>query len=261
MPVQRFQIAAKARPTSATGLWVALILLSFWGASLYVLLRGPSVSTHFIQGTEGDRLWACLVAGLGLGLRTLLHTGLFITAHDAMHGLICPQQPRWNHRLGQVALLFYALLPYHACRRSHLQHHRQPACAADPDFHDGQHTGFWAWYLRFMTRYLQGSQLWVQGLGMAVIFIGLAIAQVPLLNLLLFWILPLILSSLQLFYFGIYLPHREPAEGYGDRHHAQSSRWPWLWSFLSCYHFGYHWEHHEYPQVPWYHLPQVARNQ
>ncbi|WP_208766779.1 fatty acid desaturase [Nostoc flagelliforme] len=24
---------------------------------------------------------------------------------------------------------------------------------------------------------------------------------------------------------------------------------------MSCYHFGYHQEHHEYPDVPWWKLP------
>jgi beta-carotene ketolase (CrtW type) len=72
------------------------------------------------------------------------------------------------------------------------------------------------------------------------------------------WILPLLLSALQLFVVGTVLPHRR-AEACGNRHRAESLALPpWL-SLLACYHFGYHWEHHEYPQVPWFGLAGVRR--
>ena len=71
---------------------------------------------------------------------------------------------------------------------------------------------------------------------------------------LLFWTLPLLLSSLQLFFFGTVLPHRHgAAEGLPHRPH--SLHWsPWL-SLFACYHFGYHREHHDAPTVPWFRLP------
>ncbi len=76
-------------------------------------------------------------------------------------------------------------------------------------------------------------------------------------NIVAFWVLPLVLSSLQLFIFGTYLPHRPTRQEEPNRHRATSSNYPVLYSFLTCYHFGYHWDHHEYSQVPWYHLPKV----
>jgi len=66
---------------------------------------------------------------------------------------------------------------------------------------------------------------------------------------------PSIASSLQLFFFGTYLPHREPEGGYVSETRAQSSNWSVFWSFITCYHFGYHEEHHEQPNVPWWGLP------
>jgi hypothetical protein len=45
----------------------------------------------------------------------------------------------------------------------------------------------------------------------------------PLGNLLLFWALPSILSSLQLFYFGTYLPHRHEEAEFADEHRARSN--------------------------------------
>ena len=65
-------------------------------------------------------------------------------------------------------------------------------------------------------------------------------------------------GALQLFVVGTVLPHRR-AEACGNRHRAESLALPpWL-SLLACYHFGYHWEHHEYPQVPWFGLAGVRR--
>jgi beta-carotene/zeaxanthin 4-ketolase len=75
------------------------------------------------------------------------------------------------------------------------------------------------------------------------------------LNLVLWWILPLTLSSIQLFIFGTYLPHRQSESE--NTHRAWTIDYPLCLSFLSCYHFGYHWEHHEYPRTPWYRIPAI----
>ena len=63
-----------------------------------------------------------LVAALAVLLRSFLHTGLFIVAHDAMHGVLHRGSGRANARLGQLALFLYAGLAYGRCLR---QHHRQ----------------------------------------------------------------------------------------------------------------------------------------
>ncbi|MGL6133378.1 MAG: fatty acid desaturase, partial [Prochlorococcaceae cyanobacterium] len=69
--------------------------------------------------------------------------------------------------------------------------------------------------------------------------------------------LPLALSSLQLFLFGTYLPHRGPAQA--APHAAITLAWPEPLSLLACYHFGYHVEHHSNPSLPWYELPACHR--
>jgi beta-carotene ketolase (CrtW type) len=76
----------------------------------------------------------------------------------------------------------------------------------------------------------------------------------PAENLIFFWMLPSFLSTLQLFVFGTYLPHR------GDHHHTTQSRSQnknHLLAFFSCYFFGYHHEHHAFPYLPWWMLPQA----
>jgi beta-carotene/zeaxanthin 4-ketolase len=78
----------------------------------------------------------------------------------------------------------------------------------------------------------------------------------PPLHVLMFWMLPALLASLQLFTFGTWLPHRPGRPGFVDQHCARSSGYGYLRSLLICFHFGYHQEHHAHPSVPWWRLPQ-----
>jgi beta-carotene ketolase (CrtW type) len=70
-------------------------------------------------------------------------------------------------------------------------------------------------------------------------------------NLLLFWVLPSLLSTLQLFYFGTWLPHRGEHD---NPHHSRTLKKNHLLAFLTCYFFGYHFEHHQAPGMPWWRL-------
>lgn len=231
-------------PYRYKGVGIALLVITSWLTGLVVFLQMDIVSTA---------PWLLLPAIL---LQTFLTTGLFITAHDAMHGTVAPGMPALNHAIGTAAVLLYALFDYRKLRVKHWEHHRHPADSSDPDFHDGTHRGVVAWYLHFMREYLS----WQQIVGMALVFNILQhIAGIPLMSLLLLWVFPALLSTVQLFYFGTYLPHREPEGGYRNPHRAESNAYPMLLSFFSCYHFGYHYEHHECPSVPWWQLPATRR--
>ena len=233
--------------TTNKGLCIAIIIIGAWGLSLGLFL------THDVAHIN------IALMPIGILFQTFLYTGLFITAHDAMHGSVCPAHPRINNVIGSIAVRLYALFSYPKLLEKHWAHHRAPASEADPDFHDGQHANFLAWYFRFMKEYLS----WWQLIGMAMVFQVMEyVLMIPAINLLLFWVTPALLSTLQLFYFGTYLPHRTPASGYDNPHCAQSNAYSTFWSFITCYHFGYHWEHHEYPYVPWWGLPRMreARN-
>jgi beta-carotene/zeaxanthin 4-ketolase len=81
----------------------------------------------------------------------------------------------------------------------------------------------------------------------------------PAVNVFVFWAFPALLSSAQLFYFGTYLPHRHDDDGFVDRHRARSSDYGWLTSLLTCFHFGYHHEHHLHPHLPWWALPAARK--
>jgi beta-carotene ketolase (CrtW type) len=134
----------------------------------------------------------------------------------------------------------------------HHLHHRKSGTADDPDFSTKHPTRFWPWYLAFFRRYFGWREFAVLTVLLLTYLLLLGASPV---NALLFWGLPAILSSLQLFYFGTFLPHRHGADAFGDRHRARSNAYPPLLSLLTCFHFGYHHEHHRAPGVPWWRLP------
>ncbi len=185
-------------------------------------------------------------------LRTLLQTGLFIVGHDAMHRLLVPDDGVFNDRLGALVLALYAGLPYGLCRRQHLLHHRHPGERADPDCHQGGSAPVLAWYARFMGRYLNPLQMGCLLLGWG----GLAWVS-SIQAVLLVCTLPLLLSSLQLFVVGTYLPHRRTA---GAHQAVATLDLPEWLSLLACFHFGYHREHHRAPHLAWHQLPALRRD-
>ncbi|MEB3259938.1 MAG: fatty acid desaturase [Cyanobacteriota bacterium] len=240
--------------TSSTrrGLGLAAGLLLGWLGSWALLLP-----------TTLGQLPLTLVGG-AVVLRTLLQTGLFIVAHDAMHSTLWPDRPEVNRRIGQLALLLYAALPYERCRRNHVLHHRHAGTQRDPDHHPDGQPAAWRWYGRFMAAYLSPGQLTGLVLGWLVLAaLGSQVSASPVLNVLLYGALPTLLSSLQLFVVGTYLPHRGAVLHRGAEetpgHEPRSLAWPCWLSLLSCYHFGYHWEHHAYPHLAWHELPAARR--
>jgi beta-carotene ketolase (CrtW type) len=205
-----------------------------------------------------DFLAAPWIAVAILG-RTFLQTGLFIVGHDAMHRSLLPMAPRLNDRIGALALRCYAVLPWERCCRNHRSHHLAPGTPADPDFHGRQAAHPLAWYGRFMRGYLGRGQMgWLIASWTVLALLFSRHSSTAWVDVLLFCTLPLLLSSLQLFLFGTYLPHRAGA-GTANRHHASSLAMPVWLSFLACFHFGYHWEHHEHPEQPWFRLPAQRR--
>lgn len=233
------------RHQGAIGVSLAVAVLTAWLAlHIYSL---------FFHGLDGLGL---AVAPLLVAALCWLNVGLFIIAHDAMHGSLAPSRPAVNRGFGRVALALYAGFSFDALLPKHHAHHRAPGTEHDPDFSAIHPRHFWPWYLAFMREYFGWKQLVV--LSAITAFYLLAGASYS--NLLLLWALPAILSSLQLFYFGTYRPHRQEEQAFSDDHRARSSSFSWLASLVSCYHFGYHHEHHLAPSVPWWRLPAERRS-
>ncbi len=185
---------------------------------------------------------------LAILLQTHLFTGLFITAHDAMHGSIS-RNKKINHLMGWVTSILFAFNFYNRLIVKHHEHHKFVASENDPDYHESGN--FWLWYWTFIKKYTTLKQLILMTISLQLLRLVF-----PLDNLLLFWILPGILSTFQLFYFGTYIPHKDGHEHH-NKHKSNSLKKNHLWAFISCYFFGYHYEHHDAPGVPWWRLWQT----
>ncbi|MEM9671742.1 MAG: fatty acid desaturase [Cyclobacteriaceae bacterium] len=212
------------------GIWIALTIISLWFLSLGWLL------TNFTVDFSSPLTYALML------LQAHLYTGLFITAHDAMHGSVAKNKI-WNNTLGTIAATLFAYNSYRKLFPKHHQHHRFVATDKDPDYHSGS---FIPWYIKFAREYVS---IW-QILLMAITY-EILIRFFPKPNVILFYIIPSLLSTLQLFYFGTYLPHRGE---HNNKHQSRSQRKNHAWAFISCYFFGYHYEHHNAPGVPWWKL-------
>jgi beta-carotene ketolase (CrtW type) len=174
-----------------------------------------------------------------------LYTGVFITAHDAIHGVVAPNHKKLNDRIGFLCATLFAYNNYEKLSYKHHLHHKNVVTDHDPDFHEG---GFLKWYVGFAKEYVTIGQICL----MAITYTLLKFVF-PMENIILFWEIPAILSTLQLFYFGTYLPHRGTHDPH-DPYKARSQKQNHVLAFLSCYFFGYHHEHHAYPYLPWWQL-------
>ena len=225
------------------GLLLCLTLLSLWA-----LTHIYSVFFHALN--------APIYVTIGLiALQCWLYTGLFICAHDAMHGTLAPRNQRLNDALGRIILFYYAGFHFSKMKSAHMAHHKYPGTEKDPDFNAKNPYAFWPWYLKFFTTYFGLSQfLTVLAITIAYLLLGASY-----LNTIIMWALPAILSSFQLFYFGTYLTHKHIGSDFPDAHNARTNDYPVWLSLLTCFHFGYHHEHHLYPHIPWWRLPAMKR--
>jgi beta-carotene ketolase (CrtW type) len=132
---------------AATGLTLAAAIVAAW-AALHVY------SIFFLRLEEAGAVAPILVLAL-----CWLNVGLFIVAHDAMHGSLAPGRPGVNLWAGRLALAFYAGFSFDRLRPKHFEHHRSPGTAADPDFSAGHPSAFWPWYLAFFRQYFGWREL------------------------------------------------------------------------------------------------------
>lgn len=217
------------------GIAIAVKIIALWGAHLYYILNYAAVD------------FSSPLFYFHILLQSYLYTGLFITGHDAMHGTVSKSK-NVNTFFGYISSFLFAGLSYKMLLKNHWKHHRHPGEEGDPDF-NMKSQNFWLWYFSFMKHYATIPQIII----MAVLF-NLLKLKFPEISIWFFWVIPAFLGSLQLFYFGTYKPHMKPHTIEMEPHKARSLKLNHLWAMLSCYFFGYHYEHHESPRTPWWQL-------
>lgn len=221
--------------TSKLGIIVAILVIGTWLISITYLMR---LYINFLNP----------ITYIFILIQMHLYTGLFITAHDAMHGTISANRTI-NNLIGQICTALYAAFPLKKLNEKHQLHHKHVHTENDPDHHAGS---FGEWYIKFIREYIS----WWQILIMAIVFNILKI-WISEANLLMFWVLPSLLSTLQLFYFGTWLPHHGEHD---NKYQSRSQNKNHFLAFISCYFFGYHYEHHDSPQIPWWQLWKTKEN-
>lgn len=231
---------------AVTGLTLAVLVIAGWA----VLHVGCAL---FYEWSA----WSWFTAPLLAALISWLYVGLFIVAHDAMHGSLAPGRPALNRAFGRLCVGLYAGFDFDLLTRNHHRHHRRAGTGEDPDFDDRPPHRFWPWYTTFMVKYATVRQpLFFSAVFALYVFV---LGADPL-NVAAFVFIPALASSLQLFYFGTYLPHRPGRDTFTDEHRTRSLELGWWLSLLACFHFGYHHEHHLKPGAPWWRLPAVRRS-
>lgn len=212
------------------GIIIAVIILAAWAILTYcgfVYISNPFTWSGFIM----------------MVLLTHAYTGLFITAHDGMHGTIANHK-FLNKAIGTFCLAIHAFNNFSKMLPKHHEHHRFVATENDPDYHASGN--FIIWYLSFIKTYIS----WFQIIAIAITYNILKIYFKESL-ILTYYIIPMVLSTFQLFYFGTYLPHKNAPN---NKHSSNTQAKSHIWAFLSCYFFGYHYEHHDQPYLPWWQL-------
>ncbi|WP_200975012.1 fatty acid desaturase [Echinicola sp. 20G] len=223
-------VKEKYRPVDPMGTIIALGIILIWFLSLLFFLNWEMDYTNPLTY-------------MGVLIQMHLYTGLFITAHDAMHGTVSFNK-RLNKAIGWFCAILFSFNFYHKLFPKHHDHHRFVASVSDPDYHESG--DFWPWYWSFIKTYLSLGQLVLMGVAFQLLRL-----VYPVENLVFYWMLPAILSTFQLFYFGTYLPHKGEHD---NKHQSGSMKKNHFWAFLTCYFFGYHYEHHDSPGTPWWRL-------
>ncbi len=226
------------------------------GLSLAALVAGGWLAIHAYAVFVFELSWSNWPIAVGMALvQCWLSVGVFIICHDAMHGTLTPGNQRLSAGIATVLLFFYAGFQWRILRDAHHTHHKLSGRAGDPDFDEHNPSHFLKWYGTFFKRYFGWqSLLFVH----AVVGVYWLVLDIPMLQIVLLYGAPALLSSFQLFYFGTYRPHHHAADAtFADSHNARSEAFGTLVSLATCFHFGYHLEHHRRPDVPWWALPRA----
>ncbi|HCB45106.1 MAG TPA: fatty acid desaturase, partial [Algoriphagus sp.] len=174
MQLNQYRITQKVDPK---GLLIAWSIILLWAISLVFWI-------------QFEISWTNPLTYLGILIQMHLYTGLFITAHDAMHGVVSSHK-QINHATGWIAAILFSYNFYWKLFPKHHQHHRHVATDEDPDYHASGN--FLIWYLSFIRQYVSIWQILLMAVSFNVLKLWL-----PTENLIVFWMLPAILSTLQL---------------------------------------------------------------
>jgi len=186
------------------GIFLALLVMVSWCGHLFYTLKFAAILSWQLP--------------LHLLFQSFLNVGLFIIAHDAIHGSLAPGRHRLNNFIGACAIFMYGGFLWAKMRDHHHAHHRAPVTSEDPDYAMNGDERFFFWIGSFVVRYYSWRNFALMHIH---VFIAYLISG-SLLQLLVFFAVPAWLSALQLFTFGVYLPHKTPPGGHQHEANTRS---------------------------------------
>ncbi|GGC97906.1 hypothetical protein GCM10011342_03540 [Aquisalinus flavus] len=231
----------------------------------------------YALGSQLDALWQ--KALLGMTVQTWLVLFCFNISHEVGHDLIFRRRPQYD-RLNKVFGYFMAtptLLPYHAFRETHLDHHRN---VNDPE-RDPNHwivRGSLPFVIFKIMTVLVGDHIALarysfrrRDLKIARHYIAFWIGSVALAvalgmtagwwNLLFFWLIPAWMNYSLVFTGVAVIPHRQSPDA-PEKQIMKIALLPQglqqISTVLHASH-NYHLLHHLYPRVASYHYPALAK--
>lgn len=217
------------------GLISAVIIICVWGGHLFYTLKFSEVN------------FQSPLFYFHLFFQAYLFTGLFITSHDAMHGTVSGNK-QINNIIGRLTAFLFAGFSYGKLLQNHKLHHNFPGTEQDPDY-CVKSQNFFVWFGYFVYRYVTVIQIIVVGIKFNILKIWF-----PEISIWFYYVIPALLGTVQLFYFGTYRPHKLPHTSDMAPHNARTLRSNHFAAMITCYFFGYHSEHHNAPHIPWWRL-------
>jgi fatty acid desaturase len=228
-----------------------------------------------------ERFWHPLLYAASALLIGGRQIALMLVVHDAVHHVLLRNR-LWNDRLAEWFAAWPILMPFRSYRHIHRQHHLYLGTSRDPDFARNRPDRLVeARNLRGLVRLLLGLErrqvavrrFWGSGdeaeregfaarpyvrLGLYAVVVLAAAATGALHLLILYWLVPLgwFLIGMRLKGIGEHLA--VPGTSHFDQ--SRSFRPTAFGSLLVApLHAEYHIEHHLYPGVPHYRLPELHR--
>ena len=218
--------------------------------------RLGSAATSMACSFTAGHLPASSSRPLLIALQCWLNVGLFIVAHDCMHGSLAPFRPALNRWIGRLCLALYAGFSYD---RSDPQAFRPPPLSrARPTTRTSTTT--------IRTTSGAGTQPSFAATSAGSRSLSVARGRRDLRGGCSAPALPTCCCygpcrrSCRRCSCSISAPICRTAmrrTSFADRHNSRSNDFSLALSLLTCFHFGYHHEHHLSPHVPWWDLPKA----
>jgi fatty acid desaturase len=241
--------------------FVALYVAGAWGA-------------WSVADAAGQNAWMWVLAVPCYVLAAASLHGVSLFTHEAVHGTLARHR-RWNAVLG-AACAMPVLQNYSAYAVLHLRHHAHLGEGRDPDHYAAYTRWTWLIFLMNWLRLIIGYPIYITMIPVlgwkhgtwrdragiaaevaATAAIIILACRLPLPGGLLWhgWCVPMMVINFMVNVRGMsqHTLLRESADEVRGTRSILTSR---LVAFFMC-NENYHLEHHLYPGVPWYHLPQV----